>query len=156
MAPIAPCRAWPRPWAWTWDARFLPPPWTSAGGSPRRSPGSPTNGWNREGAVSWPCPDADRPGTAKLYGERFATADGRAHLAAVPYLPPGESPDADDPLVLMTGRWWTSYNSGSMTRRSGNLRLDPVDLLDVHPDDATRHGLCDRAPAVVENRHGGP
>ncbi|MGY3061676.1 putative molibdopterin-dependent oxidoreductase YjgC [Streptomyces sp. TE3672] len=80
---------------------------------------------DREGAVPWPCPHSDRPGRAKLYGERFATADGRAHLAAVPYLPPGELPDPDYPLVLVTGRRWAHYNSGSMTRRSGNLQLTP-------------------------------
>jgi formate dehydrogenase major subunit len=41
-----------------------------------------------------------------------------------------------------------------MTRRGGNLRLDPIDLLDIHPDDATRYGLRDGEPVVVESRHG--
>ncbi|WP_330300665.1 formate dehydrogenase subunit alpha [Streptomyces sp. NBC_00503] len=109
---------------------------------------------DREGAVPWPCPDPDGPGTAKLYRERFATPDGLAHLAAVPYLPPGEEPDADYPLVLVTGRSWAHYNSGSMTRRGGNLDLDAVDHLDIHPDDAGRHGVHDGEPVTVESRHG--
>lgn len=109
---------------------------------------------DREGAVAWPCPDADGPGTPKLYRERFATPDGLAHLAAVPYLPPGEAPDDDYPLVLVTGRRWAHYNSGSMTRRSGNLGLDPVDHVDLHPDDAARRGIRDGAPVAVESRHG--
>ncbi|WP_329461980.1 formate dehydrogenase subunit alpha [Streptomyces sp. NBC_01431] len=109
---------------------------------------------DREGAVPWPCPDPSRPGQAKLYEERFATPDGRAHLAAAPYLPPGEQPDDDYPLVLVTGRRWAHYNSGSMTRRSGNLALDPVDFLDLHPDDAARYDVQDGARVSVESRHG--
>ncbi|MCX4585725.1 formate dehydrogenase subunit alpha [Streptomyces sp. NBC_01481] len=109
---------------------------------------------DREDAVPWPCPGPDRPGEATLYRRRFATADGRAHLAAAPYLPPGEQPDEMYPLVLVTGRRWAHYNSGSMTRRGGNLRLDPVDHLDLHPDDAARYGLRDGEQVTVESRHG--
>ncbi|GAA4513489.1 formate dehydrogenase subunit alpha [Nonomuraea ferruginea] len=109
---------------------------------------------DREGAVCWPCPDPDRPGESSLYRERFATPDGLAHLSAAPYLPPGEQPDDRYPLVLVTGRRWAHYNSGGMTRRTDNLRLDPVDRLDVHPDDAARHGLRDGDRVRVESRHG--
>ncbi|QKV90600.1 formate dehydrogenase subunit alpha [Streptomyces sp. NA02950] len=109
---------------------------------------------NREGAVPWPCPDPARPGQATLYRERFATADGRARLAATRYLPPGEQPDDHFPLILVTGRRWAHYNSGSMTRRGGNLAIDPVDHLDVHPDDAARYDVRDGAPLTVESRHG--
>ena len=109
---------------------------------------------DREGAIAWPCPRADQPGQGKLYTERFATSDGRAHLAAAPYLPPGEHPDEAFPLVLITGRRLTHYNTGSMTRRTDNLALDPVDRLDVHPDDAARHHLRDDRPVMVESRHG--
>ncbi|MFF1278425.1 formate dehydrogenase subunit alpha [Streptomyces marokkonensis] len=109
---------------------------------------------DREGAVPWPCRDPRRPGEAKLYRERFATADGRAHLAAAPYLPPGEHPDDDYPLLLVTGRRWAHYNSGSMTRRGPNLALDPVDFLDLHPGDARRYAVRDGEPVTVESRHG--
>ncbi len=109
---------------------------------------------DREGSVPWPCRSADVPGEAKLYTERFATPDGRAHLASAPYLPPGEQPDDEYPLVLVTGRRWAHYNSGSMTRRGGNLALDPVDCLDLHPDDAGRYGLRDGQGVTVESRHG--
>ncbi|MYS31867.1 molybdopterin-dependent oxidoreductase, partial [Streptomyces sp. SID7804] len=109
---------------------------------------------DREGSVPWPCRSPHGPGEAKLYSERFATPDGRAHLAAAPYLPPGEQPDDDYPLVLVTGRRWAHYNSGSMTRRGGNLALDPVDFLDLHSDDAGRYGLRDGQDVTVESRHG--
>jgi predicted molibdopterin-dependent oxidoreductase YjgC len=45
-------------------------------------------------------------------------------------------------------------NSGSMTRRTANLRVDPCDLLDVHPADAARYDLRDGHPVIVESRHG--
>ncbi|AVV45710.1 formate dehydrogenase subunit alpha [Streptomyces sp. ID05-04B] len=109
---------------------------------------------DREPAVPWPCPDPGRPGEAKLYEEGFATPDGRAHLSAAPYLPPGEQPDDDYPLLLVTGRRWAHYNSGSMTRRGGNLALDPVDHLDLHPDDAARYGVQDGVQLTVRSRHG--
>jgi formate dehydrogenase major subunit len=109
---------------------------------------------DRDGAIPWPCPSADLPGEATLYRERFATADGRAHLSAAPYLPPGEQADDAYPLILVTGRRWAHYNSGSMTRRSGNLALDGTDVLDIHPDDAVHLGLRDGDQAMVESRHG--
>lgn len=43
---------------------------------------------------------------------------------------------------------------GEMPRRGANLRLDPVDVLDLHPDDAVRYGLRDVEPVTVESRHG--
>ncbi|MGW0607687.1 formate dehydrogenase subunit alpha [Streptomyces sp. NPDC002640] len=109
---------------------------------------------DREGAVPWPCPDPGQPGEAKLYRSRFRTPDGRAHLAAVPYLPPGEQPDDDYPLILVTGRRWAHYNSGSMTRRGANLTLDATDHIDLHPDDALRYGVREGAAVTVESRHG--
>ncbi|GAA3784580.1 molybdopterin dinucleotide binding domain-containing protein [Streptomyces chiangmaiensis] len=49
---------------------------------------------------------------------------------------------------------WAHYNSGSMTRRGGNLVFDPVDFLDLHPDDALRYDVRDGAQHTVESRHG--
>ncbi|MFF9839038.1 formate dehydrogenase subunit alpha [Streptomyces sp. NPDC013740] len=109
---------------------------------------------DREGAVPWPCFSPDRPGEATLYTEEFATPDGRAHLSAAPYLPPGEEPDDAYPLLLVTGRRWAHYNSGSMTRRGGNLLLDSHGRLDLHPLDAARYGVRDGAPVLVDSRHG--
>lgn len=109
---------------------------------------------DREGALPWPCRDPGGPPEAKLYTRRFATPDGRAHLAAVPYLPPGEEPDDDYPLLMTTGRRWAHYNSGSMTRRGDNLVIAPEDFLDLHPDDAVRLGIADGTPVEVTSHHG--
>jgi len=106
------------------------------------------------GAVHWPCTSPDSPGTPTLYLDRFATADGRAHLAARPYLPPGTEPDASFPYVLVTGRRAEHYNSGEMTRRTPNVRLRAGEALDVEPTDAAVLGLRDGDPVEVTSRYG--
>lgn len=45
-------------------------------------------------------------------------------------------------------------DSGGMTRRGGNLALDPADFLGLHPDDAIQYGLRDGTPVGVDCRHG--
>ncbi|MEO3784065.1 formate dehydrogenase subunit alpha [Actinocorallia sp. B10E7] len=97
---------------------------------------------DRDGPLHWPCQDAQDPGRAVLHLDRFATPDGRAALAARPYLPPGESPDGDFPYVLVTGRRLVHYNTGSMTRRTPNSDLLPTETLDISHADATALGIA--------------
>lgn len=109
---------------------------------------------DREGPLHWPCGSADSAGTPRLYQERFATPDGLAHLAARNYLPPGEQCDAEFPFLLITGRRGEHYNSGSMTRRTGNLRLSADETVDIEPGDAAALGLNDGDPVRLGSRHG--
>jgi formate dehydrogenase major subunit len=109
---------------------------------------------DREGPVHWPCRSAHEPGTPTLHLDRFATPAGKARLAARPYLPPGESADAEYPFVLVTGRRLEHYNAGTMTRRTANLDLLPEERLEVNPADAARLGLADAARAAVTSRRG--
>jgi len=67
------------------------------------------------GAIAWPCPSLDHPGTACLYEEGFPK--GKVPFVAVPFQPAAELPDAAYPFVLTTGRNLFQYHSGSMTRR---------------------------------------
>jgi formate dehydrogenase major subunit len=107
-----------------------------------------------EGALHWPCRTPTDPGEAHLYLDRFATPNGRAQLAAVHWLPPGEQSDPEYPYTLITGRRLVHYNSGTMTRRTPNLALVPEERLDVNPDDATRLGLVDGDRVEVTSRRG--
>jgi formate dehydrogenase major subunit len=109
---------------------------------------------DRVGPIHWPCHSADDPGTPTLHLERFATASGKAQLAARGYLPPGEEADADYPFVLMTGRRLEHYNAGTMTRRTPNLDLLPDERLEVNPADALRLGVSDGGRAAVTSRRG--
>ncbi len=106
------------------------------------------------GPIHWPCRSSDDPGTPQLHLDRFATPTGKAQLAARPYLPPGEEPDADYPLVLITGRRLEHYNAGTMTRRTPNLELLPEELLEINPADAARLGVHDRGRATLTSRRG--
>jgi formate dehydrogenase major subunit len=109
---------------------------------------------DRDGALHWPCRSVDDPGTARLHEAGFGTPSGRAQLAAVEWLPPGEQPDAEFPYTLITGRRLTHYNSGTMTRRTPNLDLVSHEVLDLHPDDLRRLRLQDGDEAQVTSRRG--
>ena len=73
---------------------------------------------------------------------RFPTADGRASFIRVEYREPAETPDADYPYVLTTGRLMAQYQSGTQTRRvpapSQALAQPEAQL---HPDLARRLGI---------------
>jgi formate dehydrogenase major subunit len=109
---------------------------------------------DREGSLHWPCNSPDKPGQGVLYTDRFATANGRAQLAASPYLPPGEQPDVAYPYVLVTGRRLEHYNAGTMTRRTANIELLPQERLELHPVDAEQIGVSDGALVRVSSRRG--
>ncbi|HEX7669215.1 MAG TPA: formate dehydrogenase subunit alpha [Polyangiaceae bacterium] len=105
------------------------------------------------GGLQWPCPTEDHPGTEVLHAERFP-AGARARLALVDYRPTDEVPDAEYPLLLITGRTLHHFNAGTMTGRSRSAELRQVDALDVSPADAARLGLSDGARVTVRSRYG--
>ena len=109
---------------------------------------------DREGPMQWPCRSPEDAGTRTLHLDGFATTDGKARLAARPYLPPGEQPDDDYPFLLITGRRLVHYNSGSMTRRTDNLTLAPSERLELNPADAARLGVADGQAVQIASRHG--
>ena len=68
--------------------------------------------------------------------------DGRAVIWARPYEPAAESPDAEYPLWLCTGRVLEHWHTGSMTRRVPELhRAVPRALIQIHPEDAKAKGI---------------
>jgi formate dehydrogenase major subunit len=105
------------------------------------------------GGLQWPVAP-DGTDTPILYEDEFSLPGGRAQFAAIPYKPPGDSADDEFPLILVTGRRLEHYNAGTMTRRTGNLRLMSSDWLEVHPDDATALGLRDGETVTVRSRRG--
>jgi formate dehydrogenase major subunit len=93
------------------------------------------------GGLQWPVLSARHPGTPLMHGEHFPR--GRAAFVAVDYLPPGESPSADYPFVLMTGRILQHYNCGSQTRRTDILQVVDSDVLEMHAEDAAKLGFVE-------------
>ena len=98
--------------------------------------------WERieaEQGVFWPCPSEDHPGTPRLFTDGFPTPDGRAQFIRVEHQDPDETPDADYPYVLTTGRLMAQYQSGTQTRRvpaPSQATVQPEAQL--HPDLARR------------------
>jgi assimilatory nitrate reductase catalytic subunit len=106
-------------------------------------------------ALHWPCPDADHPGTPRLFADRFPTPDGRARFHAVRCAPPAEEPDDEYPLFLTTGRLLAHYQSGTQTRRVASLlEAEPEPFVEIHPQLAQSHGVADGAPIALRTRRG--
>jgi formate dehydrogenase major subunit len=109
--------------------------------------------WIGRRGLQWPVAP-DGTDTPILYEEEFALPGGRGQFAALPYKPPGDSADEEFPLILVTGRRLEHYNAGTMTRRTGNLKLMSGDWLEVHPDDAAELGVRDGETVTVRSRRG--
>jgi formate dehydrogenase major subunit len=106
----------------------------------------------REG-LRWPCPSEDHPGTDILHRDAFGVGP-RARLQVIDYRPTTETTDAEYPFLLTTGRTLHQFNAGTMTRRTPNSVLRPMDLLDMAPADATRLSLRDGDRVRVVSRYG--
>jgi len=87
----------------------------------------------------------------RFYGNK----DGRANVFALPYEPPAESPDADYPFWLSTGRVIEHWHSGSMTLRVPELRKAfPNAVAFMHPDDAKQLNVRRGQEVRVTSRRG--
>ncbi len=104
----------------------------------------------------YPNPDPQHSdGTVVMFGERFNTPDGLAHLVPAEWLPAKELPNAEYPFVLNTGRLLQHWHTGSMTRRSYALdAISPRPEVYLNPDDAAELGLADGEMARVSSRRG--
>jgi formate dehydrogenase major subunit len=104
----------------------------------------------------YPNPDPEHSdGTVVMFGEKFNTPDGLAHLVPAEWLPAKELPDEQYPFVLNTGRLLQHWHTGTMTRRSYALdAISPRAEVYLNPDDAATLGLADGDRARVTSRRG--
>jgi formate dehydrogenase major subunit len=109
----------------------------------------------RDGAVTYPCLSEDDPGQAVVFTQGFPTANGRAQLVPTAYIAADEVPDADYPLVLITGRQLEHWHTGSMTRRAGVLdALEPGPTVSMNATELTRLGLVAGQSVRLASRRG--
>jgi len=109
----------------------------------------------REGAVVYPCPVEEGPGQPVVFTDSFPREGGKARFVPADIIPADERPDAEYPMVLITGRQLEHWHTGSMTRRAGVLDAiepDPVAL--VHPLDLQRLGVEPGAAITIASRRG--
>lgn len=100
----------------------------------------------------WPYP-AGSSGTPRLFLDRFAHADGKAVLH--PVAPSSSGVATGGTLTLTTGRLLEHYQSGTQTRRVGDLvSTSSEQSLQIHPVTAAGLGILDGAEVEVSNERG--
>ncbi len=100
--------------------------------------------WERlEGeAVTYPSLSPEDPGQPIVFGDGFPRADGRARFTPANVIAPDESPDAEYPFILITGRQLEHWHTGSMTRRASVLDgLEPEANCSLHPKTLRKLGV---------------
>jgi len=103
--------------------------------------------------LQWPCPDPEHPGTKYLHKGKFSRGRGKFHT--VEFIEPAERPDDEYPLTLTTGRMLYQFHTGTMSRRSPEVRqVSPDGYVEIHPKVAEEHGISDGDRVEVATRRG--
>ena len=93
----------------------------------------------REGAVTYPADDPNKPGNEIIFTTGFPTESGRGKIVPAKVIPPDELPDTEYPMVLSTGRVLEHWHTGSMTRRAAVLdQIEPEAVAFMSPKDMRR------------------
>jgi len=109
----------------------------------------------RESSVTYPCEEEGDPGSEVVFTEVFPTATGRARLVPADLIFADEQPDAEYPLVLITGRQLEHWHTGAMTRRASVLdALEPEPVASMHPLELARIGAKAGDVLTVASRRG--
>ncbi|MDE2277003.1 MAG: formate dehydrogenase subunit alpha, partial [Burkholderiales bacterium] len=94
-------------------------------------------------------------GQAVVFTEHFPTESGRGRFVPADLVPADERPDADYPMVLITGRQLEHWHTGSMTRRSGVLdAIEPDPVAMLHPLDLAALGAAPGDAVTLQSRRG--
>jgi formate dehydrogenase major subunit len=114
--------------------------------------------WKRleaEDAVTYPCRAEGDPGEPVIFTDSFPTADGRGRFVPARIIPAAEQPDAEYPMVLITGRQLEHWHTGSMTRRSRVLdAVEPHAVACMNPADLAALGVEAGEVVTVSSRRG--
>jgi formate dehydrogenase major subunit len=114
--------------------------------------------WERlqaEDSVTYPCEKEGDPGESVVFIKSFPTQTGKARFVPADIIPADERPDAEYPMVLITGRQLEHWHTGSMTRRSGVLdSIEPDPVASLHPVDMAALGAKPGQLITIESRRG--
>jgi formate dehydrogenase major subunit len=95
--------------------------------------------WERleqQSSVTYPCVNEGDPGDPVVFIDKFPTPSGRAKLVPADLISAAEQPNAEYPIVLITGRQLEHWHTGSMTRRTSALdAIEPEPVASIHPLD---------------------
>ena len=109
----------------------------------------------REHAVTYPCVNEGDPGQSVVFVDNFPREGGKARFVPADIIPAAERPDADYPLVLITGRQLEHWHTGSMTRRATVLdALEPDPTALIHPLDLAALNVPPGGVVTLQSRRG--
>ena len=109
----------------------------------------------RQNSVTYPSDGPDHPGHSVVFSDGYPTANGRAKLVPAAIIPPAETPDADYPLVLTTGRQLEHWHTGAMTRRASVLdAIEPEAHAQFSPAFLMKQGIKPGDVVRVVTRRG--
>lgn len=110
----------------------------------------------KEKGIQWPVPTADHKGTKRRFMDRkFPGAEGKLNLHANDHMEPAEMPDAEYPLLLITGLVNEQYHSRTRTGKIDVLnKAVPEPFMEIHPDDAKTHKVKEGDMVKVSSRRG--
>jgi formate dehydrogenase major subunit len=110
---------------------------------------------DREHAVTYPCMVEGDPGQSVVFDHDFPREGGRAKFVPADIIPANERPDAEYPLVLITGRQLEHWHTGSMTRRATVLdAIEPDPTALIHPLDLAAMGALAGDVVTIASRRG--
>ena len=109
----------------------------------------------RESSVTYPCVQVGDPGDPVVFCDSFPTKSGRAKFVPADLISAAERPDAEYPMVLITGRQLEHWHTGSMTRRASNLDfIEPEPVASLHPLDLEAMTIAPGGILTIESRRG--
>ncbi|MEI6347837.1 MAG: formate dehydrogenase subunit alpha [Bacteroidota bacterium] len=105
--------------------------------------------------IQWPCPDENHHGTSTMFLDKFNTPSGKAKLFPVEYMPQSETPSAEFPMVLNSGRMLFQYHSATLSRKSELLNAySNESFIIIHTEDALKIGIKDGEMVTVTSPRG--
>ncbi|MEM6662278.1 MAG: formate dehydrogenase subunit alpha [Pseudomonadota bacterium] len=114
--------------------------------------------WDRlegENAVTYPSLSPEDPGQPIVFADAFPRAEGRAKFTPANIVAPAESPDAEFPFIMTTGRQLEHWHTGSMTRRATVLDwAEPEANASMHPRTLRALGIAPGDMMRIETRRG--
>src|SRR5437868_4421752 len=109
----------------------------------------------RESAVTYPSDAPDQPGHDVVFDKGFPCPGGFGKLVAAKLAPPNETPDAEFPFILTTGRQLEHWHTGAMTRRASTLdALEPGAVANLSRGTIARLGIKPGDMVRVTTRRG--
>ena len=114
--------------------------------------------WERlvkDGAVTYPCDDENKPGNEVIFGEGFPTNNKKGKLVPAKLISPDEKPDEKYPLVLTTGRLLEHWHTGSMTSRSKVLNtIEPQPYVHLSKNEMKKNNFSQDEQVQLSTRRG--